>query len=103
MVKNDEFETGVVIPNDTQIFKEPYKMYLKEISVLTVKPPAKKMVTKEGDIIIATASYGKGTVVAVGDPWLYNEYLDGRKLPAEYPNFKAAEDLAKWLLTQVKN
>jgi unsaturated rhamnogalacturonyl hydrolase len=38
----------------------------------------------------------------VGDPWLYNEYLDGRKLPAEYPNYKAAEDIVKWLLTQSK-
>jgi len=98
MVKNDEYETGVVIPNDKQVFKEPYKMYLKEISVLNVKAPAKALVTKESDIVIATAKYGKGAVFAVGDPWLYNEYVDGRKLPAEYQNYKAAEDLVKWLL-----
>jgi unsaturated rhamnogalacturonyl hydrolase len=102
MVKNDEYETGVVIPNDKQIFQEPYKMYLKEISVLSVKAPAKAVVTKESDNIIAVAKLGKGTVFAVGDPWLYNEYLDGRKLPAEYPNYKAANDLAKWLLLQSK-
>lgn len=47
-------------------------------------------------------SLGKGKVFAVGDPWLYNEYLDGRKLPAEYENFKAANDLAKWALSQSK-
>ena len=98
MVKNDEYETGVVIPNDKQVFKEPYKMYLKEISVLNVKAPAKALVTKENDIVIAIAKHGKGTVFAVGDPWLYNEYVDGRKLPAEYKNYKAAEDLVKWLL-----
>lgn len=102
MVKNDEFETGVVIPNDKQVFKEPYKMYLKEISVMTVKTPARALVSKENDIVIATAKYGKGTVFAVGDPWLYNEYVDGRKLPAEYPNYKAAKDLVKWLLGQSK-
>ncbi|MDP4261709.1 MAG: glycoside hydrolase family 88 protein [Bacteroidota bacterium] len=102
MVKNDAFETGVVIPNDKQVFKEPYKMYLKEISVLNVKAPAKALVTKDADVIIATAKYGAGTVFAVGDPWLYNEYFDGRKLPAEYPNFKAGEDLVKWLLEQSK-
>ena len=102
MVKNDEYETGVVIPNNTLVFKTPYKMYLKEVSVINVKAPAKALVTKEEDIIIATAKYGKGTVFAVGDPWLYNEYVDGRKLPAEYPNFKAATDLAKWLLGQSK-
>jgi unsaturated rhamnogalacturonyl hydrolase len=100
MVKNDEFETGVVIPDDKQVFKEAYKMYLKEISVLDIKAPAKALATKEGDVILATAKSGKGTVFAVGDPWLYNEYLDGRKLPSEYPNFKAAEDLVKWLLLQ---
>jgi unsaturated rhamnogalacturonyl hydrolase len=102
MVKNDAFETGVVIPNDKLVFKEPYNMYLKEISVMKVKTPARVLVTKEDDIVIATAKYGKGTVFAVGDPWLYNEYVDGRKLPAEYPNHKAATDLVKWLLTQSK-
>lgn len=103
MVKNDEFETGLVIPNDNkQIFSAPYKMYLKEISVLSVKAPAKAVVTKENDVIIAMAKYGKGTVLAVGDPWLYNEYVDGRKLPAEYANNTAAVDLVKWLLAQSK-
>jgi unsaturated rhamnogalacturonyl hydrolase len=48
------------------------------------------------------AKYGKGTVFAVGDPWIYNEYLDGRKLPAEYENFTAANELVQWLLNQVK-
>ncbi len=103
MVKNDEFETGVVIPNDNkQIFSAPYKMYLKEVSVLNVTTPAKAIVTKEGDVIIAMAKYGKGTVLAVGDPWLYNEYVDGRKLPAAYMNHRAATDLTKWLLEQSK-
>jgi unsaturated rhamnogalacturonyl hydrolase len=102
MVKNDVFEQGVVIPDDKQVFKEPYKMYLKEISVLGIKSPAKALATKENDVIIATAKFGQGTVFAVGDPWLYNEYLDGRKLPAEYPNFRAANDLVKWLLIQSK-
>jgi unsaturated rhamnogalacturonyl hydrolase len=65
-----------------------------------VKSPAKALVSKNGEVIIAIAKYGKGTVFAVGDPWLYNEYVDGRKLPLEYPNHKAADQLAKWLLTR---
>jgi unsaturated rhamnogalacturonyl hydrolase len=73
-------------------------MFLKEVSALEIKDPAKSLVTKDGDVIIAVANVGKGRVIAVGDPWLYNEYVDGRKLPAEYENYKAAEDLAKWLL-----
>lgn len=73
-------------------------MFLKELSPVSVKPPAKADVKKGEDIIIATARLGKGKVIAVGDPWLYNEYIDGRKLPAIYENYKAAEDLVKWLL-----
>jgi unsaturated rhamnogalacturonyl hydrolase len=49
---------------------------------------------------MAVANYGKGTVFVIGDPWLYNEYVDGRKLPAEYENFKAAQDLSRWLIAQ---
>ena len=99
MVKNDVFEQGVVFPGDNNpIFKKTKKMFLKEISTLEIKAPAKANTVKNSEVIMATAKYGRGTVFAVGDPWLYNEYLDRRKLPAEYENFKAAEDLVKWLL-----
>jgi unsaturated rhamnogalacturonyl hydrolase len=50
-------------------------------------------------VIIATASYGKGKVLVIGDPWLYNEYVNGRKLPDTYHNFAAATDLVRWLLS----
>jgi unsaturated rhamnogalacturonyl hydrolase len=40
-------------------------------------------------------------VFAVGDPWFYNEYTDGRKLPADYDNYKAADDLVKWVTKQL--
>jgi len=99
MVKNDVYEQGVVYPgNGNSVFKTSKKMFLKELSVLNIKTPAKANATKDGDVIIATAQFGKGKVLVVGDPWLYNEYVDGRKLPAEYENYKAAEDLVKWLL-----
>ena len=61
------------------------------------------MLTANGDNIMAIAKHGKGTVFVLGDPWLYNEYLDGRRLPYEYENFKAAQDLSRWLLTQARN
>jgi len=51
--------------------------------------------TGEGDY------FKKGAVFAVGDPWFYNEYPDGRKLPPQYENFKAANDLVKWLAHQI--
>jgi len=103
MVQKSEFETGAIYNNGLNpVFKKTKKMYLKEISTLQVKAPATALVTQEGDVIFATAKYGKGAVFAVGDPWLYNEYLDGRKIPAEYENFSAAKELVQWLLNQSK-
>jgi unsaturated rhamnogalacturonyl hydrolase len=103
MVKNNEFETGAVCnKNNNPVFKQTKKMYLKEISVLQVKSPATSLITQDGDVIFATAAYGKGTVFAVGDPWLYNEYLDGRKIPAEYQSFSAANELVQWLLSKAQ-
>ena len=47
---------------------------------------------------MATAKLGKGSVFVLGDPWLYNEYVDGRKIPAAFENFQAGKELATWLL-----
>jgi unsaturated rhamnogalacturonyl hydrolase len=102
-VQGNHYEQGaIMIPAGNEIFKQTRKIYLKEISVLETKALAKALVTEGGDIILAVAKYGKGVVFAVGDPWLYNEYTDGRKLPADYENGKAAYELAKWLLLQSK-
>jgi unsaturated rhamnogalacturonyl hydrolase len=100
MVKNDTYPQGLVMSGDNEVFSGNYKMFLKELSILEVKSPATPLVSKDGEVIMAVARYGKGKVFVVGDPWLYNEYVDGRKLPAEYNNHLAADQLAKWLLTQ---
>ncbi len=103
LVKNDQFEQGkVIVPANNEIFKTASKLYLKEISSLKLSGSAKSVMDWNGDKIMAVSKYGKGTVYALGDPWLYNEYTDGRKLPADFDNFKAANDLAMWLLNQSK-
>ena len=103
MVQGNELETGAVLINEPNpVFKQTKKIYLKEVSALAVKAPAQALIKKGADIIFATAKYGKGTVFAVGDPWLYNEYTDGRKIPAEYQTFSAANELVQWLLLQAK-
>jgi len=76
-------------------------VHIKGISTLKVTTPATSPLTDKGDVIIAVAKYGKGTVFAVGDPWFYNEYTDGRKLPYDFQNFEAANDLVKWLSEQL--
>lgn len=103
MVKEKDFPTGaVLIPANHPIFPSIKKAYLKEISILEVKPPAKASVTMGDDVIMAVSKAGKGTVFAVGDPWLYNEYVDGKRIPADYENPAAVKDLVKWLLQQCK-
>ena len=103
MVTKDKYEMGTeMIPANHPVFKTAKKTYLKEICTLQLEAPAKPSLVHGNQVIAATAVYGKGAVFAVGDPWLYNEYVDGRKLPASFDNYKAANDLAKWLVQQVK-
>jgi unsaturated rhamnogalacturonyl hydrolase len=102
-VTGNQFEMGALYiqPGDA-VFKSPKKVYIKELATLAIKGPAKAQYKNTaGDNIMGIATIGKGTVFAVGDPWFYNEYADGRKLPAEYENYKAAANLVKWLLIQV--
>lgn len=100
-VEGNKFEQGKILPDaENPIFKTAKKLYLKELSTLKISAPAKALITNADGVIMATAKYGKGTVFAVGDPWLYNEYTDGRKLPADFQNFQAARDLSFWLIRQ---
>ncbi|HEV7747143.1 MAG TPA: glycoside hydrolase family 88 protein [Pyrinomonadaceae bacterium] len=101
-VQGTDFAMGSVMVNaNNPIFKTAKQLYLKEISTLSLLPPARPIMQHKGDVIMAVSRLGKGTVFAVGDPWLYNEYVDGRKLPPEFENFKAAKDLSWWLMQQV--
>jgi unsaturated rhamnogalacturonyl hydrolase len=99
MVKNNVYEQGkVLIPENHEIFKDVKKIFVKELSILSVKSPARGIISENGQVIMAVANYGKGRVFALGDPWIYNEYLNGKRLPMEFENFKAAKNLAVWLL-----
>jgi unsaturated rhamnogalacturonyl hydrolase len=99
MVQGTQWQQGRVdIPAGNSIFQNTKAVYIKELSPLDLKAPAQAVVTQNGDVIMGVAKVGKGTVFAVGDPWLYNEYTDGRRIPLIYENFSAAKDLAKWLL-----
>jgi unsaturated rhamnogalacturonyl hydrolase len=89
------------VPAGHQILKNVQTIYQKEVCSITVKAPAKSVLTKGDLVVFATAKIGKGTVFATGDPWLYNEYTDGRMLPAMYQNAEAAKDVVKWLISQI--
>ncbi len=93
---------GVDIPANSEIFKNAKRIYVKEVASLTLSGNARPVVTANGDNIIAVSKHGKGTVFVIGDPWLYNEYVDGRRLPADLQNFQAAQDLARWLVANAR-
>lgn len=101
MVQGNEFQQGKVdLTSGRAVSKTAGTACVKELAVLEIKAPAQSLVTNAGRVIMATARLGKGRVFALGDPWLYNEYLDGRKIPAEFQNFQAGRDLARWLLSE---
>jgi len=101
VIDDNHFEDGAVYPLDNPILKTARKIFMKDVCSIGTTGPAKPgLKNKNGATIMATAKYGKGTVIAVGDPWLYNEYVNGR-LPAGYENDVAAADLVKWLINQI--
>jgi lysophospholipase L1-like esterase len=100
-VVGTEYDTGKfdLFP-DHPVFQGVRQIYMKEISTMVLKEPAHSILTDKNDVVIAFAQVGKGCVLAIGDPWVYNEYITHRKLPAAYENYKAAENLFGWLLAQ---
>ncbi|WP_158797501.1 glycoside hydrolase family 88 protein [Pedobacter sp. L105] len=103
-VTGRQFEMAkLVIPPADPFFKNTRQIYVKEYSSLQLTAPASSVLKdKDGNVVIAISKLGKGSIFAIGDPWLYNEYTDGRKLPAEYDNFDAAADLIQWISEQIR-
>lgn len=98
-VQGNRYENGTLerLP-DHPLFTGVRKVFIKELSTLTVQKPATPLLADGSDILVATARVGNGFVCAVGDPWFYNEYMDSRRLPAGYDNARVAENLFRWLL-----
>lgn len=101
VINDEHFDDGAIVTAGNPIFKTAGKIFMKDVCSIGISPPAKAgLKNSNGAVIIAIAKYGKGTVFAVGDPWLYNEYNNGR-LPAGFENEKAANDVAQWLIAQI--
>lgn len=91
----------IAVDGNGPIFQHAHTLYMKDVCTISVSGPAKPLLSEGQDVFMAEAKYGKGTVYAVVDPWLYNEYTDGRKLPAVYDNYAAGKELVRWVLQQV--
>jgi hypothetical protein len=102
-VPGDNFEMGASknLP-DHPLFKNVRKIYIKEVSDMNLSGTAKPILTENGKVLIAENKFGKGYVFAIGDPWIYNEYIDHDRLPESFDNRKAAENLTDMLLGKVK-
>jgi len=99
-VVGKEYSTGMCsnLP-DHPIFRGVRKIFLKEVSSLALMPPAAPLLVQDTLVLMATSRVGKGMVFALGDPWIYNEYFDHRRLPADCDNDRAAEQFVRWLLS----
>ncbi len=103
-VTGREWEMGALtnLP-DHPLFSGVSKIYMKEISDIALSGPARAVLARDGKVLMAEARYGKGYVFAVGDPWIYNEYIDHDLLPESFQNRKAAENLTALLLSNARN
>lgn len=102
-VLNRDWEMGAVknLP-DHPLFKGVSKIYIKEVSDIKLSGNAKAILTENGKVLVAENNYGKGYVFAIGDPWIYNEYIDHALLPQSFENLKAAKNLTDILLGKAK-
>jgi unsaturated rhamnogalacturonyl hydrolase len=91
----------IQLPGGDSIFKAPLLLYMKDVSSLSLQAPATPAIVHGDTVIAATARYGKGTVFVVGDPWIYNEYIDDHNLSPEFQNTEGAEALVTWIRSRV--
>ena len=98
-VKGTEWEMGASKNFiDHPLFKGLSKIYIKEVSDINLSGKAKAILTENSKVLIAETSYGKGYVFAIGDPWIYNEYIDHDRITPDFDNRKAADNLTDLLL-----
>ena len=102
-VPNDDWETGAEtnLPNHP-IFKGVNKIFMKNTASIKLTANSESMPNlKDGkDILITETSYDKGKVIAVVDPWLYNEYIHHNRLPESFQNKKAAYNMVEYLIAK---
>jgi unsaturated rhamnogalacturonyl hydrolase len=103
MLDSDPHDKGKIpIAAGGPIFKSAHTIFLKDTTALTLSGNATSALTYNGVVVMATVKYGKGTVFAVVDPWIYNEYTDGRKPDmGGIDNYGAGWEFVRWVLAQV--
>jgi unsaturated rhamnogalacturonyl hydrolase len=102
-VVNNNYEQGkLVLDKPNSIFGNNRTVFIKQLSTHSTLKNEYNIYSENNEVIMSLTPYGKGFVFALGDPWLYNEYVDGRKIPSQFENYAAATDLVKWILSKNK-
>ena len=98
-VTGKEFEMGACTNLPAHpLFRDVSKIYIKEVADIKLSGKARAILTEKNKVLLAEARIGKGYVFAIGDPWIYNEYIDHDRLPEGFMNRKAAENLVEMLI-----
>lgn len=102
-IPNDDWETGAEtnLPNHP-LFKDVDKIFMKNTASIKLTSNSKSQAVLKGgdDIMITETRFGKGRVIAVVDPWFFNEYIDHNRLPESFQNKKAAYNMVDYVLTK---
>ncbi len=103
-ILGEHVEDGrMAVDGNGHLFHHPHTLYMKDTCAISLSGPAVALFRDRGDVVMASAKYGQGTVFASVDPWLYNEYTDGRKKPEiydQFDNFAGGQELVQWLFEQ---
>jgi unsaturated rhamnogalacturonyl hydrolase len=82
------------------IFKQAHTGLMKETCTISTSGVAKVLLADHGDTFMAMSHDGHGLVYANVDPWIYNEYTDGRKAPLQEDNFAGGLELTRWIVSE---
>jgi len=103
-ILGEQVENGTIaVHPDGHLFHEAHTLYMKDTCSISLRGTASALLSDRGDVVMATAKYGHGSVFAAVDPWVYNEYTDGRKdarIYGQFDNFAGGRELVRWLLDQ---
>src|SRR6201996_4883148 len=68
-VEGKAHDTGrILVAGGGPLFHYPHTLFMKDTCTISVKGPAASLLEDRGDILMASAKYGKGTVFAVPAP-----------------------------------
>ncbi|MGC2638216.1 MAG: DUF4350 domain-containing protein [Acidobacteriaceae bacterium] len=101
-VVGDDFPAGRINVGAKAPFTHPHTIYMKDTCSLALSGKTVPLIVWKGDTLMGWTRFGRGIVVAVTDPWLYNEYTDGKKLPSFYDQQAAGREFVRWVIEQRK-